>query len=233
MFANNEVGTIQPIKEIAELCEQYGIIFHSDAAQATGKIPINVKDLGVDLLSIAGHKIYGPKGVGALYCKGTFRPVSLILGSNQECGLRSGTSNVSGIVGLGKACELLIRDFKNNHIEHIKELRDKLENGLLKNFPEAKVNGNIDYRIPIITSIGFPFLKGFELLKDLGDNVFFSAGAACNKGTLSPTLQALHVPSDYAMGTIRLSIGRYTTEENIDSAISLITKGINEHKNKK
>lgn len=208
MFANNEIGTIQPIQEIVELCKENNIIFHSDAAQAIGKIPIDVQELGVDMLSIAGHKFYGPKGVGALYCKGSFRPKALILGACQEVGLRSGTENVHSIVGLGKAAEIAFEEFQKNHHIDIKNMRDSFENKLLELFPNSKVNGNIEHRLPMAISLSIPDIRGFDLMLHLGNNVCFSAGAACSTGKGSATLSAINLDPELAKGTIRISLGR-------------------------
>mgnify|MGYP005998554639 CR=1 FL=1 len=209
MLANNEVGTIQPIKEISAICHEFDIIVHCDAAQAVGKMPVNVNELGIDLLSIAGHKFYAPKGVGALYCRGEFRPCAVICGTNQESGIRSGTSNVSGIAGLGKAAELARLELEANHHLHIKEMRDDLEAKLLQKFPDARVNAQGAERLPLIISIGFPGLVGHEVMKTLSDKMCFSAGAACYTGKGSATLSAMNVNPAIARGTIRLSFGRF------------------------
>jgi len=226
MLANNEVGTIQPLKEISQICHEHDILVHSDGAQAIGKIPVNVNDIGVDLLSLAGHKFYGPKGIGAVYCRSGFRPHPIICGANQEDGIRSGTSNVSGIAGMGKAAELARLDLEAGHHNDIKVMRNWLENALKERFPDAAVNGNSEIRLPLICSIGFPGIVGFELLKALSSKVCFSAGAACNTGHGSPTLNAMKVPADIAKGTIRLSLGRFTTQKQLDIALGELTDGI-------
>lgn len=208
MFANNEVGTIQPMKEICEICNEFKVCLHSDGAQAVGKIPIYVDEIKVDMLSIAAHKFYGPKGIGALYCRNPFIPQPTIFGANQENGIRSGTSNVSGIVGMGKAAELAKLDFDNEHHIELKNMRDNFENQIKHLFPNAVVNGHPVHRLPLIISIGFPGIIGNQLMNNLSDKLCFSAGAACNKGKPSNTLGGMNVPLDVASGTIRLSIGR-------------------------
>merc|ERR1712032_749668 len=161
-------------------------------------------------LSIAAHKFYGPKGIGALYCRKEFRPQSLIFGAAQEAGLRSGTENVSGIAGFGKAAGLAMKDFQELHHEKLRTMRDQFEERLLERFPTARVNGHPTERLPTILSIGFPEVTGFDLMKSLGEQLAFSAGPACNKtGSSSVTLTAMKVDPEYSRGTIRLSIGRY------------------------
>ena len=223
MVANNEVGTLQPLKDISKICRQHGIIFHSDGSQAVGKIPIDVDEIGVDMLSIAAHKFYGPKGVGALYCRSKFRPQSLIFGAAQEAGLRSGTENVSGIAGFGKAAVLAAADFRQSHHERLETLRDQFQERLLERFPDARVNGHPTQRLPMILSIGFPGFTGFDIMKSLSDQLAFSAGPACNKtGSLSVTLTAMKVPAEYSRGTIRLSVGRFSTPEQLERAFQLL-----------
>jgi len=223
MHANNEVGTIQPVREIAEIAHQQGIIFHSDCAQSIGKIPVTVPELGVDLLSIAGHKLYGPKGVGALYVRSGIKLEKLIHGANHEMNRRAGTENVIEIAGLGKACELVRTNIEKNQIQ-LRKLRDRLEKKLLKEFPSAKVNGHPQKRLPNTLSISFPGVEANTILSEL-NTIAASAGAACHSDQIdvSHVLSAMKVPIEYAMGTIRLSVGKFTTMEEIDRASQEIT----------
>ena len=208
MYSNNEVGTIQPVKKIAEICKKNNVIFHSDASQAIGKIPVDVTEVGVDLLSIAGHKFYGPKGIGCLYVSPSFQISTVIHGVGQEFGLRGGTENVSGIVGIGKAAELAKIEFDNKYELVIKQKRDRLRDLLLEKFPNAVINGHPTDVVPNTLSISFQ-VPAFRLMEALKNRVCFSAGAACNSGkVVSPTLGAMGVSSEVAIGTIRLSVGR-------------------------
>ncbi len=224
MHANNEVGTIQPIKEIAKIASHNNIIFHTDAAQSTGKIPTDVKELGIDLLSIAGHKFYAPKGIGALYIKLGTELEKMIHGAEHEQNLRAGTENVLEIVGLGKACEIAKRDLSKNKT-HMKKMRDRLHQGLKVEIDELKLNGHPELRLPNTLSLSFRNIEANLILSEL-DDVAASAGAACHsdKIEVSYVLEAMKVPLDYAMGTIRFSTGRSTTIDEIDEAVSKITK---------
>lgn len=226
MLANNEVGTIEPLSRIAVLAKAKGIIVHTDAAQAAGKIPIDVRELGVDMLSIAGHKLYAPKGVGARYLRRGIELESLIHGAAHERGRRAGTENVLEIVGLGKACEIAAGDCEKNQ-RHLAHMRDQLQRGIAGHFPSCRVNGHPELRLPNTLSISFPGLRAQEILAAL-TNVACSAGAACHsdKVVVSHVLEAMKVPEEYAMGTIRLSTGRMTTEEEIDSAVGWIAKAV-------
>ena len=218
MHANNEVGTIQPIKEIAELARKHNIIFHSDAAQSLGKIPVNVHDLGVDLLSIAGHKLYAPKGIGALYIRRGVQLEKLIHGADHEQNLRAGTENVLEIVGLGAAAQLAIEHLAENE-DAYKKTRDYLEKLLREAIPSIKVNGHPEKRLPNTSSISFPKVEANTLIDRL-DGVAASAGAACHAESVdvSAVLEAMQVPIEYAMGTIRFSTGRGTTMQDIKKA---------------
>jgi selenium donor protein len=222
MHANNEVGTIQPIHELASVCKSQGIIFHTDAAQSIGKIPVSVDDLGVDLLSIAGHKFYAPKGIGALYVRSGLSLDKLIHGADHEQDRRAGTENLLEIVGLGKACEIAGRDLATVS-DHLKSMRDRLYNGLVENIPDIRLNGHPEHRLPNTLSLGFGSVDINTLLSDLPE-VAASAGAACHVGdqTISSVLQAMQVPDEYALGTIRLSVGKLTTEEEVDRAVQAI-----------
>ena len=228
MHANNEVGTIQPISEISQIARKKGIIFHSDGAQSVGKIPASVEDLGVDLFSIAGHKLYAPKGVGVLYIKRGIKLEKLIHGANHEHSRRAGTENVLEIVGLGKACEIAEMNLEKN-MEHLRTMRDRLINGLHENLGgiiDMRINGHPEKRLPNTASISFANIEANILLSEIEDQIAASAGAACHADDvdLSPTLEAMGVPLNYAMGTIRFSTGKPTTAAEIDRAVSIICK---------
>ncbi len=227
MHANNEVGTIQPIAEIAEIAHKHGIPLHTDAAQSVGKIPVQVNELGADLLTVAGHKIYAPKGVGALYVRQGVTLEKQIHGADHESNLRAGTENVLEIVGLGKACELAQKDFKQNSA-HMRHTRDLLYQGILAKCHRVKLNGHPKNRLPNTLSISFPGIEANTLLDEL-DGLAASAGAACHSDSIdiSPTLLAMGVPVEYAMGTIRLSTGRFLTENDVEKAVSIITAAVN------
>ncbi len=222
MHANNEVGTIEPIREIAGAAHARGIPVHADCAQSVGKIPVNVDDLGVDLLSIAGHKLYAPKGVGALYIRRGVALEKLMHGAGHENNWRAGTENVILIAGLGQACRL-IRENLPSYEEHMKRMRDRLETALRDAFPDLRVNGHPLERLPNTSSVSFPGAEANHILDQLA-GVAASAGAACHSDRveLSSVLEAMRVPLEYAKGTIRLSVGRYTTPDEIDRAAAEI-----------
>ncbi len=222
MHANNEVGTIEPINEIAGIAHKRGVIVHSDCAQSVGKIPVRVDELNVDLLSIAGHKLYGPKGVGALYVRSGVKLEKYMHGANHEMNRRAGTENVIEIVGLGEACAQADAHL-NEGMEHLMNLRNRFESGLKKQFSDIRINGHPEQRLPNTSSISFKNLKADAILSELKD-VSASAGAACHSDAIkvSSVLEAMNVPLEYAMGTIRFSVGRFTTEEEIDKAIEAI-----------
>ena len=224
MHANNEVGTIQPIAEIADLAKQYGIAMYSDAAQSVGKIPVNVATLGVDLLSVAGHKLYAPKGIGALYVRHGIQLEKFMHGADQERNHRAGTENVLEIVGLGKACEIAQRDLQSN-MAHSKAMRERLHEGIASQIEQVRLNGHPEQRLPNTLSLSFQGIEANTLLAEL-DDVAASAGAACHSDDIdvSAVLTAMKVPLDYAMGTIRLSTGRMTTKEDVDTAVSRIVE---------
>jgi cysteine desulfurase len=226
MHANNEVGTIQSIKAISNIAHSHNIVMHTDAAQSIGKIPVRVDELGVDLLSIAGHKLYAPKGVGALYLRTGIELAKQIHGATHERNLRAGTENVLEIVGLGKACSLVSENLEN-YSKQMRKLRDPLEQGVRSNIPWVKVNGHPEKRLPNTSSISFCGLEANDILSKL-TNVAASAGAACHAEhiDISQVLRAMNVPVECAMGTVRFSVGRYTTEEEIDRAIRKIGKVI-------
>ena len=223
MHANNEVGTIQPIAEIAEIAHRHGVLVHSDCAQSIGKIPVKVDDLGVDLLSVAGHKLYASKGIGALYIRPGVQLEKLMHGANHEANRRAGTENVILMAGLGQACELIARNL-TEYARHMAAMRDQLEQGLLDSAADARVNGHPTQRLPNTSSIGFRNLEADRILANL-PTVAASAGAACHSDRveLSHVLEAMRVPADYAMGTLRLSVGRFTTHEEINRALAEIT----------
>jgi cysteine desulfurase len=227
MHANNEVGTIQPIEEAARLARSHGIAFHTDAAQSAGKIPTDVQVLGIDLLSIAGHKVYAPKGVGALFVREGIALDMLMQGAGQENGRRPGTENVLEIAGLGKACEVALRDLATNGA-HMQRMRDRLDAGLHKAVPRLRVNGHLEKRLPNTLSVSVQGLGANDLLIAIEDKVAASAGAACHSGQvrISHVLQAMHVPEEWAQGTLRLSTGRRTTEAEIDTAVAEISKAV-------
>ncbi|MGD2023973.1 MAG: cysteine desulfurase family protein [Desulfobacterales bacterium] len=227
MHANNEVGTIEPIKEIAALAKKNDVVVHTDAAQSVGKIPVDVNHLGVDLLSIAGHKVYAPKGIGALYIRQEFVPAKLMHGAGQEMGVRPGTENVLEIVGLGKACEIAGRDLEKNML-HMQAMRDRLFEGIKKECPRVKLNGHPEMRLPNTLSISFFEMEANRILDEIGPEVAASAGAACHSDTVqvSDVLRAMAVPIEWAMGALRLTTGRLTTEADIDGAAQVITKAI-------
>lgn len=226
MHANNEVGTVEPIREIAEMARGRGILMHTDCAQSLGKIPVTVADLGVDLLSIAGHKIYAPKGVGALYIRSGVNLEKQMHGADHEMKWRAGTENVIEIVGLGEACEI-IRESLESHADHMRKMRGRLEAGLRQHLPEMRVNGHPEKRLPNTLSVSFRGLEANTILSELSD-VAASAGAACHSDRVevSSVLEAMNVPLEYAMGTIRLSVGRFTTAQEVDRAIEEIAGAV-------
>lgn len=224
MHANNEVGTIQPLAEISKICREKDILFHSDAAQSVGKIKTDIREMGVDLMSIAGHKMYAPKGIGALYIKKGVVLEKLIHGADHEQNKRAGTENVLEIVGLGQACEVAGRDLEKNQ-RHLKDMRERLYNGLIKKGLDIKLNGHLTHRLPNTLSIGFRDIEANTLLWSM-DQLAASAGAACHTDSeeTSSVLMAMKVPDEYAMGTIRFSVGKYTTKDEIDTAIDDIDR---------
>jgi len=226
MHANNEVGTIQPIRQIADIAHAHDIIMHTDAAQSTGKIPVHVDEMKVDLLSIAGHKVYGPKGIGALYIRRGVQLEKIIHGANHEQNLRAGTENILADVGLGKACEIAERDLQKN-LEHMKKMRDLLHEKLKESGLDFRLNGHPEKRLPNTLSLSFRNVEANTVLSEL-TSVAASAGAACHSDQIdvSAVLEAMHVPIEYAMGTLRFSTGRYTTKDDIEKAAEEIVKAI-------
>lgn len=224
MHANNEVGTIQPIREIADIAHGYGAVMHSDCAQSVGKIPFDVDDLGVDLLTIAGHKLYAPKGIGVLYIRRGVEIEKFMHGADHEVGRRAGTENTILEAGLGMACQLIEQNL-DNYIQHMGEMRDRLEAGIKREVPGVKINGHLEKRLPNTSSLSFKGNEANTILDQL-QSVAASAGAACHADRIdvSAVLKAMNLPIEYAMGTIRLSVGRYTTEDEIDRAVREIAE---------
>ena len=231
MHANNEVGTIQPIREIGEIAKKHGILFHCDAAQSVGKIRTDVEELGVDLMSIAGHKLYAPKGVGALYIRNGVKLEKLLHGANHEQNLRPGTENVIHIAGLGKACELAKRDLEENAM-HMAEMKDLLYDGIKAHIPEVKRNGDAYRSLPNTLSLSFPGIEANTLVSRM-EGLAVSAGAACHADNIevSTVLEAMAIPVKYAMGTIRFSTGKYTNQNEIKEAIEIVSMNYGQLKN--
>jgi cysteine desulfurase len=227
MHANNEVGTIQPIAEISELAKKHDILFHTDAAQSLGKISTDVDSLGVDLLSMAGHKLYAPKGVGALYIRSGLILTQFLHGAGQESGWRAGTENVLEIVGLGKACEIARRDLEKNMVQ-MQAMRDRLYNGIKTACHQVRLNGHPEKRLPNTLSISFHNHEANRILEKIGLEVVASAGAACHSDTIeiSHVLKAMNVPQDWAKGTLRLTVGRHTNADDIDRAVQVISEAV-------
>jgi cysteine desulfurase len=228
MHANNEVGTVQPIEEISRIARSREIVFHTDAAQSMGKLSTDVNALSVDLLSIAGHKLYAPKGVGALYIRKGNEPEKFMLGAGQESGGRAGTENVLGIVGLGQACEIARRD-QDKNAQVMKATRDKLQQGLLDKFgAKVRLNGHPEKRLPNTLSMSFRDLEADRILEEIGLEIAASAGAACHSGdvTISYVLEAMDVPLEWAKGTLRFTTGKMTTDDEIDKAIIVISDAV-------
>lgn len=229
MYANNELGVIQPIREIGALCKEHGILFHTDATQAVGKIPVNVLEDNIDLLSFTAHKMYGPKGVGALYVRRKnprVKVTSQIDGGGHERGMRSGTLNVPGIVGFGKACEIAAAEMEED-AERLCAMRDRLENALLQ-IEEAYVNGNREHRLPHTTNISFKYVEGEGLMMGVKD-IAVSSGSACTSASLEPSyvLKNLGLDDELAHSSIRFGLGRFTTDEEIDFTIKCVTDAVN------
>jgi cysteine desulfurase len=224
MHANNEVGTIQPIEDIAEIAKARGISLHTDAAQSVGKIETDVNRLGVDLLSVAGHKVYAPKGIGALYIRPPLTLEMFMHGAGQEMGLRAGTENVMGIVGLGKACEIAKQSLDRN-LAHMLDMRDELHEGLSAKITDLKLNGHPEKRLPNTLSVSFKGLEADRILEEIGLDVAASAGAACHSDTvvISHVPEAMHVPQEWAKGTLRFSTGRMTTRDEILRAVESVS----------
>lgn len=229
MYANNEIGTIMPIKEIAAIAKKHGVLFFTDATQAVGKIPVNVLEDGIDLLTFTGHKMYGPKGVGALYVRRKNPRVKVTAqmdGGGHERGMRSGTLNVPGIVGFGKACEICKNEMEAD-AKRLRILRDKLENALLQ-VEESYLNGHKTNRLPHVTNISFKHVEGEGLLMGFNKNIALSSGSACTSASLEPSyvLKALGLGDDLAHSSLRFGLGRFTTEDQIDYTIEAISNTV-------
>lgn len=229
MYANNEIGVIQPIEAIGKVAKEKKVLFHVDAAQAVGRIPIDVQKEGIDLLSISAHKIYGPKGVGALYVRRKNPRVDLsamIDGGGHERGLRSGTLNVPGIVGLGRACELCQKEMVEES-ERLRRLRDKLKDAITSRLEGTSINGSMDHRLPNNLNVSFAGVEGDALLMGIND-VAVSSGSACTSATLEPSyvLRALGVPEELAHSSIRFGLGRFNTDEEIEYAAARVVETV-------
>ncbi|OQY57994.1 MAG: cysteine desulfurase NifS [Desulfobacteraceae bacterium 4572_88] len=227
MHANNEVGTIQPIEEIARIAREKDIVMHTDAAQSLGKIPSDVTQLGADLLSVAGHKLYAPKGIGALYIREGLPSEKFCHGAGQEMGKRAGTENVLEIVGLGAACEIARRDLADN-MRQMRITRNLLHEGLAKAVPNIRLNGHSEKRLPNTLNLSFPNLEANRILEEIGLEIAASAGAACHADTveISHVLEAMKLPLEYAKGTLRFSTGKMTTRAETDRAIRVISDAV-------
>jgi cysteine desulfurase NifS len=229
MMANNEVGTILPIRELCAIAHEKGVLFHTDAVQAVGKIPVNVEELGVDLLSLSGHKFHAPKGIGALFVRKGVQLEPLVHGGKQEGGLRAGTENVASIVGLGKASESALEASRDG--KQMGELRDKLERGITKLVPDARLNGHREHRLPNTLNLTLPELRGESLVVSLDQHgVFLSSGSACKSGSPKPThvLLAMGRTEEEAHCSVRLSLSHSTTEKDIDGAVAAVAQVLEE-----
>lgn len=230
MWANNETGVIQDMKAIGDICKKHGVLFHSDATQAVGKIPTIAREVGVHLMSFTGHKMYGPKGVGALYVSRKNPRVKVVAqmdGGGHERGMRSGTLNVPGIVGFGKAAEIARKEMASD-AERLSKLRDRLEAGLMQ-LEESYINGDVNHRMPHVTNISFKHVEGEGLMMTFNQNIALSSGSACTSASLEPSyvLVALGLGDDLAHSSLRFSLGRFTTDEDVDYAIKAISEGVN------
>ena len=230
MFANNEIGTIHPIPEIGGLCKERGVLFHTDATQAFGKILVDVEAMGIDLLTMSAHKVYGPKGVGALYVrrrKPRVRLQPIIFGGGHERGMRSGTLNVPGIVGCGAAAEIALQEMPTESIR-IAGLRDRLWAGLSEHLNDITLNGNPEHRLPNTLNVSFLYIEGESLMMGISD-IAVSSGSACTSASLEPSyvLKGLGLGEDLAHSSIRLSLGRFNTEEDVDYTIDQVVKAVN------
>lgn len=224
MWANNETGNIYPVAEIGEIAHRKGALFHTDAVQAVGKVPINLSELPIDMLSLSGHKLHAPKGVGVLYVRRGVRFRPFIVGGHQEKGRRGGTENVAGIVGLGKACELAKAGMEYENT-FVRSLRDRLEAGLLASVPSIRINGDMASRLPNTASVSFEYIEGEAILLLLNQfGICASSGSACTTGSLEPShvLRAMGIPYTAAHGTIRFSFSRYNTVEEVDRTLQVV-----------
>ncbi len=233
MFANNEIGSIQPIEMISKIARMYNIVFHTDAVQACGNVAIDVKRMGIDSLSLSGHKLYAPKGIGALYVKNGIEFEKFMDGGHQEKNKRAGTENVAGIVGLGKACELANINLKE-HNRHLKELRDYFISQVKEKIPEAVLNGSMENRLPGNANFAFPFIDGEALLLNLdAKGICASAGSACTSGSSAPShvLSSIGLPDELAHGSLRVTFGEENTKEDVDYLVESLCEIIKKLKN--
>jgi cysteine desulfurase len=231
MYANNEVGTIQPVREIVRTARAKGVRVHLDGVQAVGHIPVDVKDLDVDLLTLSAHKMYGPKGVGALYVKRGVKLAPLVHGGGQEFGLRSGTENTAGIVGFGAAAELANRRLEEGAAEEETRLRDLLINGITEKIPNAHITGHPVERLPFHASVCFDYIEGESMLLRLdAAGIGASSGSACTSGSLEPShvLLAMGIPHELAHGSLRLTLGKDTTEEDILYVLEILPRVVSD-----
>jgi cysteine desulfurase len=227
MHANNETGMLQPIEAIAQLADEQDIMVHTDAAQSAGKIPTDIESLGVDLLSFAGHKLYGPKGVGVLFVRSGLQLERVLHGAGHERGLRPGTENVLALVGLGKACELAKQQMSQN-LAHAREMRNLLYQGLHHRLKHIRINGDLNHTVPNTLSIGFRGINAHRLLKEIQSGIAASTGSACHSAGRgwSEVLKAMRVPEEWARGTVRLSVGKFTTRAEIERAVNVIAEAV-------
>lgn len=226
MYANNEVGTIQPIEEISRIAREAGVLFHTDAVQAVGHMPVDVKSLGVDMLSLSGHKFYGPKGVGALYARRGVRLAPLIDGGAQERKRRAGTENMAGIVGIGMAIELAVGEMDEVSAKE-ERLRDKLIEGLTQRIPDVRLNGHRRLRLPNNVNMSFLYVEGESLLLNLDmEGIAASSGSACTSGSLAPShvLMAMGIPHEVAHGSVRMTLGRYTEDADVERVLDVMPR---------
>ena len=224
MAANNEIGTVQPIKEIAEIVKEKGIYFHTDAVQVAGKVPVSVKDMNVDMLSLSGHKFYGPKGVGALYVRKGVKLIPFLYGGGQEKGKRAGTENVAGIVGLGKAAEIAMAEMAEE-AERIGKMRDDLEKGIKEKIPEIIINGHPEKRLYNTLNVCIKYIEGESILLHLDfEGICASSGSACTSGSLEPShvLLAIGIPPEIAHSSVRFSLGKHNKREDVAKVLDVL-----------
>jgi cysteine desulfurase len=224
MHANNEIGTIEPVEEISKIAREKGIYFHTDSVQTVGKIPVSVKKLGVDMLSLSAHKFYGPKGVGAIYIKKGTKIEPYLHGGEQEKGKRAGTYNVPGIIGLGKAAEIAIEEMEEE-MKKVKYLRDKLERGIIEKIPEVVINGHPENRLYNTLNLCVKYVEGESILLNLDfEKIYASSGSACTSGSLEPShvLLAIGIPPEIAHGSLRFSLGKYNEEKDVDMVLEVL-----------
>lgn len=228
MYANNEIGTIEPIDEIGKIAKKHNVFFHTDAVQAAGIENIDVQEMNIDSISISSHKFYGPKGIGALYVRKTIKFIPLISGGHQERNKRAGTENVAGIVGMAYALNLAHKEIEKNQ-NQISTLRDYYEKEIFKNLSDLQINGDINNRLPGNSNISFFGINGDSLLLNLDNaGIYASLGSACTSGSIEPShvLTAIGVPIDKARGSLRISIGKYNTKEDIDYLVKILTETV-------